>query len=390
LNYWRVASYGYPSPFDGPKPKLTWDLLRSFDDNRSYNEVKAIWGESTSNRMSAHAVESRKSSFEEFGLLYVETGSDIVNITPGGRQLIDAGAAGNVEEFAWIGLSLLARFPLAGPPRSRRTANDEVGFPIYGFLMTALCELDDFLWFEELLQVVATATSTDEAREAIELVTLSRADPAAYPTLRDIPDTRGAPYNSMNQILNHVGLAGLTLTSEREVSPYSGEFSRRAIVRAEYRELFRLVTGSRALAEVGEDCAPNGQFIDRLANVPAASNETEYFQYLGAAVPPLADSRSALAAVLPEVLFGDESVSVLTERVHYEQIEDGVKGDLALLCRLSRNQRLVLSHDREWTYRVRDKTRNESGGVDVKITRSKPLVDLEYVLPHFATGAQND
>ena len=387
MNYWRVASYGYPSPFDGPKPKLTWDILRSFDEHRSYNEVKAIWGESTTNRMSAHAVESRKSSFEEFGLLFVETGSDLVNITPGGRQLIDAGAAGSVEQFAWIGLSLLARFPLAGPPRSRRTANDEVGFPIYGFLMTALCELDDYLWFEELLQVVATCTSTDEARAAITLLTSSRADPAAHPLLRNIPDTRGAPYNSMNQILNHVGLAGLTITSEREVSPYSGEFSRRAVVRSEYRELLRLVTGSRALADAADDCAPNGQFIDRLANVPVASSEAEYFQYLGAEVPLLSDSRSSLAAVLPEVLFGDESVSVLTERVHYERIEGGIRGDMALLCRLSRNQRLVLSHDSEWTYRIRDKTRNRVGGVDLVTSRSKPLVDLEYVLPHFANGS---
>ncbi|GLI27715.1 hypothetical protein ARHIZOSPH14_19570 [Agromyces rhizosphaerae] len=384
MNYWRVASYGYPNPFDGPKPKLTWDLLLSFEENQSYNKVKAQWGESATNRMTPHAVESRKSSFEEFGLLYVESGSDLINITPGGRQLIEAGLSGDEETFAWVGLSLLARFPLAGPPRSRRTANEEVGFPIYGFLMTALCELDDYLWFAELLQVISAVTTTHGARTAVELVSSSRVKPESYPALRELPDIKGAAYNSMNQILNHVGLAGLTLASEREVSPYSGEPSRRDVVRASYREMLRLVTGTRAALNPSDDCAPTGQFIDRLASVPGFTDEVDYFEYLGAAVPPIGQARSALAAELPEVLFGDESVSVLTEQVHYERTHGGVRGDLSLLCRLSRNQRLVLSHDREWTYRVRDKIRNDSGGVDLSLARSKPLIDLEYVIPYFS------
>lgn len=383
--FWHVTSYGYPNPFsDDKNAKKSWAIFQSFAQNDSYQRIKDHWESlPVPERLSAHSIESRKASFEEFGLLYVLTGSDKVEITPGGRQLIAAGEAGDQDLFAWIGINLLMRFPLQGPPRSRVTANVDSAFPIYNFLFSALCELQNFVWFEELIRVLGKVTNLEGARLAVEQVRHLRAGTESFDNLEPMPEIKGSYYNSMNQVLNHIGLAGLILTSERGVStgtPYT--LDRRDGLLSSASEIVRLAIGERSANVEDDDCVVSDQFINRMPTVPPFGTEEDYFRYLGAPVPDMGKARLDVEKSLPQVLFGQENVSVLTENVHYSTNGLSISGDVATLCRVSRGQRLILSHDLEWTYKVKDKQRVEGGSVAVEITRSKPISNPETILPH--------
>nr|WP_181716156.1 hypothetical protein [Cryobacterium sp.]QJS06289.1 hypothetical protein [Cryobacterium sp.] len=380
--YWRVASYGYPNPFGDKNAQRSWKIFMSFVQNDSYQGVKDQWTSASGpDRLSAHAVESRKSSLEEFGLLYVFSGSDKIEITPGGRQLIAAADAQQKDEFTWVGINLLMRFPLQGPPRSRVTSNVASAFPIYNFLFSALCELQNYVWLEELIRVLGKVTTVDGARAALEQVRDLRSGAESFDDLEPMPDLRGAYYNSMNQVLNHIGLAGLILTSERGSSPYT--LDRKDSLLSSASEIVRLAIGERSAASADDDCVISDQFINRMPTVPPFTTEAAYFRYLGAAVPDMAQSRLAVEESLPQVLFGQENVSVLTEKIHYTVQGQSIIGEVATLCRVSRGQRLILSHDSDWTYKVRGKERVEGGTVEVQIVRSKPISNPETILPYF-------
>src|SRR5436305_13370664 len=111
-DYWLVNSYSYPSPFGSQHAVTAWRTLRSFTEFRSYDELKRAWsGGLDGRRIDPHTVESWKATFEEFGLLYVLTGSDRIVVTPAGEQIIAAGDAGNKTDFVWVGLNALRRYP---------------------------------------------------------------------------------------------------------------------------------------------------------------------------------------------------------------------------------------------------------------------------------------
>lgn len=382
--YWRVASYGYPNPFGDKFAVKSWEIFKSFVDHDSYRAVKDYWDSTAvTEKLSSNSVESRKASLEEFGLLYVLSHSDKIVITPGGRQLLEAVESNDQQRFAWIGINLLMRFPLNGPPRSTNTSNAASDFPIYNFMYSALCELGNFVWFEELVRVLSGVTSLDEARTAVALVRDLRSATTTFDALSPMPPLKGSFYNSMNQVLNHVGLAGMLLASERGESPYQSELHRKDSLHARYREIVRLAIGERAETLPEEDCIVPDQFIGRIPVVPRFETEQAYFEYLGAEVPDMATARSSVEERLPQILFGQESVSVLTESVHYTLGTNSIVGEVATLCRISRGQRLILSHDADWTYKVRDKQRTSSGQIDVKLARSKPISNPAIILPFF-------
>ncbi|EEN86811.1 hypothetical protein RHOER0001_0307 [Rhodococcus erythropolis SK121] len=386
-NYWRVASYGYPNPFGSKLAQRSWAIFRSFVDQTSYKSVKEYWdSEEVTERLSGHAVESRKSSLEEFGLLYVLTGSDQIVITPGGRQLLEAADAGDKQKFAWIGINLLMRFPLQGPPRSRKNSNTASDFPIYNFIYSALCDLQNYVWFEELIRVLGTVTTLSEAQSAVEKVRNLRSGAATFDNMPQMPELKGAYYNSMNQVLNHIGLAGLILSSERGATPYKSDLQRKDTLISSFSEIVRLAIGERSSELLDEDCVISDQFISRMPVIPFFNDEEDYFKYLGAPVPNMSQARRAVEEHLPQVLFGQENVSVLSQNVHYLTGTDSIVGEVATLCRVARGQRLILSHDAEWTYKVRDKKRIDGGKIQVQIVRSKPISNPESILPHFIEG----
>jgi len=383
-DYWHVASYGYPNPFGDKRAVRTWEIFASFASIGSYRAVKDYWeSDSVSPTMSAHAVESRKSSFEEFGLLYVLAGSDQVVVTPGGYQLLEAAESGDRDQFIWVAVNLLIRFPLQGPPRSKVTSNAASGFPIYHFMYSALSELQNYVWLHELAYVLSGVTTPDGAQRAIEKVRALRTGTEQFADT--LPELRDAFYNAINQIINHVGLAGLIVDSKWEISPYGTELHRRATLLSAPSELVRVAIGGTGLQAGGgdDDCTAPDQFIRRIPMVPAFADEEEYFTYLGGKVGSLSEARRLTEEVLPQVAFGQENVSVLSEGVHYSLSGGDITGSVSTLCRISRGQRVVLSHDPEWTYKVRDKKRSSADDVLVTVTKSKPISNLEAFLPYF-------
>jgi hypothetical protein len=384
-SFWRVASYGYPNPFGGANERRSWEIFKSFADRASYADVKSYWASRSRGKLSAHAVESRKSSLEEFGLLYVLTATDQVVITPAGHQLLQAADTDDQQQFAWIGINLLMRFPLQGPPRARVTSNVSSDFPIYNFIYSAFAELQNVIWFEELVRVLAGVTNIAAAQAAIEKIRELRAGTDNFDSYPPMPDLEGAYYNSMNQVINHVGLGGLIVDSARGGSPYANSsLDRKNILRSSFSELVRLAIGQHGdEAQIGDDCVVVDQFIGRMPTVPIFNDELSYFRYLGAAVPDLEEARGQVQKSLPQVLFGQENVSVLTESVHYALEGTTIAGQVAVLCRIARGQRLILSHDTEWTYKVRDKARVDDGRIAISISRSKPISSPEALQPYF-------
>ncbi|HMN15372.1 MAG TPA: hypothetical protein PKD55_23895, partial [Bellilinea sp.] len=149
LDYWRVNSYGYPCYFSESEKSLeAWTTLLSFFDFAQYDALKQYWASpSAPRRLSSHAVESWKATFEEFGLLYVESGSNRITITPAGLQLREAAERNDQTEFAWIGLNLLLRYPLRGPRRPKSEAHKDSDLLLYRFWYAALLDLDGYIWW---------------------------------------------------------------------------------------------------------------------------------------------------------------------------------------------------------------------------------------------------
>lgn len=385
--FWRVASYGYPNPFRDRNAKFSWEILQSFVDENSYEKVKLFWQSPNAPHMLDHAaVESRKASFEEFGLLYVLSGSDDIVITPGGQQLLKAARQGDEREFAWIAMNLLLRFPLCGPPRRVDSINRPPNFPIYWFLWAALFDLDEHFLWPELERILCTVGNHLEAVSAITAVRDVRAGRAALPNL-PVPNVRGAFYNSLNQVVVHAGLYYQLLDSTKVENPYEHGTSdvRRHSVEREFQDIVRLALGTGA-TQADVDCSDLGQYVSRMPMPPTfqRGEEIEYFDYLGAAVPSMESSVTATSVEVPSLPYGSDSVSILTNMHHYTLTPQGhMEGDIAILCRIGRNQRVIFSHDLEFTYRVKDKQRTPDGKIRLVVNRSKPITRPEPILPYF-------
>src|SRR5258707_795654 len=143
-DFWRVNSYGYPNPFNlDAKSQEAWATFRSFHehDNAAYSSLKQFWNSNSApRRINSHTVESWKAAFEEFGLLYVISRSNIVTITPAGKQFLEAAVQQSESDFVWIGLNLLCRYPVQGPPRGRdkSAAHGKADVLLYRFLYSAM------------------------------------------------------------------------------------------------------------------------------------------------------------------------------------------------------------------------------------------------------------
>src|SRR5579885_3166965 len=174
-DYWRVNSYGYPNPFvQERKAKEAWVTLKSFyeRDYGAYTSLKEFWESHRPRKLDSHAVESWKATFEEFGLLYVISRSNKITITPAGKQFYEAAVQEHEEDFVWIGLNLLLRYPLQGPPRGRHKspAHGTSDLLPYRFLYSAMRDLGDYFWWTELERVFCRVFATSEAKPAVEAV----------------------------------------------------------------------------------------------------------------------------------------------------------------------------------------------------------------------------
>ena len=385
MPFWRVNSYGYPSPFsESEKAKNAWETFLSFSEIGSYGSVKAYWsGTRAPRRIDPHTVESWKAAFEGFGLLFVLSREDEVHITPAGRQVIAAAVAGDEREFARVGLTVLTRYPIQGGPRRPRyrDANADADLLLYRFFLSALLDLDGRLSFSEIQHILSPVLRTSDAPAAIESVRRLRRGEA---TIQDFPlptrTVRGQFYNSLNQVPNHASLNYLVLNQDRVESPYrAGESDR----------LFTLSDGWRPLVEeiLGgpSACAAARRWTDRLPAAPVHADERAYFAYLGAPVAPRAPR-----AGLPTADVAGDTIAVLSERSHYDLVQaDGrtpvLVGPAASLCGLARGQRVVLSHDLGWSFLITEKEVAGDDRIRVTARRAKPISDAQPFYAHIIT-----
>lgn len=394
MDYWRVNSYGYPNPFSlDAKSQEAWVTFESFyeRDGMSYNDLKTFWGSSSAPRkLDRHAVESWKATFEEFGLLYVLSRSNAVTVTPGGKQIYQAAEQKNREAFVWIGLNLLFRYPVQGPPRGRgrSPAHRSADVLPYRFLYSAMRDLGDYFWWTELERILCRVFSTSEAKSAVAAVSEIRADSSLLRNFQlPVDNRKGGFYNSLNQIANHAGLNHLVLRQDDTGEHYGPTESRRRHFID--RELLPLVSAALGDPTTISNCAASALYVDRLPTAPGFSDEQVYFEYLGAPVPALAAVANATTPQLLD-LAGDKVLFLKTG----EHIELGVKtgnelsvrGKSWVLCQVARGQRVILSTDTRWSFLVLSKSLVNSDTVELSLRRARPITNFELIEEFFGGG----
>jgi hypothetical protein len=374
-DYWLVNSYGYPSPFGSSKAVTAWNTFLSFTEFHSYDALKAIWNTGRDGRrIEPHTVESWKATFEEFGLLFVLSGSDHVVITPAGRQLVAAGSDGDRVQFGWVGLNALLRYPLRGGRTPRSPAYENSDLLLYWFFFAALRELGNHFWWSELERVLSTVFTRAAGREAVELVKQLRARTVDIDSLSlPVDRTAGAFYNSLNQVVVHASLNHLLLGKASDEAFYGDNPERHQWILQEWLPVVDL-----ALGGVGPDteCLERRTLLDRLPAAPEfGGDEPAYFEYLGAEVPPI-PTGSDSATPLREIIFEGGAVAVLAEGDNYESVDaTRIRGSISSLCKLASGQRIILSGDLLFTYIVEDKQRVPGDAVEVTMRRARPITN---------------
>jgi hypothetical protein len=386
-DFWRVNSYGYPNPFNpDAKSQEAWTTFRSFykHNKASYPSLKQFWNSSSAPRkINSHTVESWKAAFEEFGLLYVISRSNIVTITPAGKQFVEAAERKSEPDFVWIGLNLLCRYPVQGPPRGRdkSAAHGKADVLLYRFLYSAMRDLGDYFWWTELERIFCRVFSTAEAGAAIAAVRDIRANPSnivAFPL--PVAKKEGAFYNSINQVAVHGGMNHLVFTQDDGSEHYGpNESRRRHFINRDY---LSLVSASLGDSMTPSDCGGSAMYVDRLPTAPSFTDEQEYFDYLGAPVASLAVAGTATAP--QAVTLAGDTVFILKAGEHFEPIsvstlERRIKGKTLVLCRVARNHRVILSTDLNWTYLVVGKDLVGPDTVQLTLRRARPISNMEPI-----------
>lgn len=386
---WRFNSYGYPTPFSAQaNHRKAWDTLQVFFRDLTYGGVKQVLAEQRG--LDHAAAESWKAHFEGLGLLWVPRGTDEVIRTVGGNQFVEAAVAGEMERWAWVALNLLLRYPLRGPRGNRRGAIADSDILPFWFLYAALLDLDDTLWFAEVERVIPSAVLRTQAQSTVEKIAQLRLKPSLIEEVLLPYDrsSKSAHYNSLNQLTNNGSLGKLTISHERSEPIYSVENGER---------LHRLVPTWKSLVEDALGGASEGSdhcdFADTwISRMPAApprpTNEEDYFSYLGAQVP----GRSEVAAAkLPSHGEASDRVLVLSKGTHYKlQSVERIVGPASFLCQVAIDQRVVLSHNLEYTYLVREKARQTAGEVVCMVQRARPISDPRVFVPYIQGEANVD
>jgi hypothetical protein len=384
-DFWRVNSYGYPNHFSTEtKAQEAWDTFSSFFDRHdsSYTDLKGFWATNRApRRLDSHAVESWKATFEELGLLYVITRSDRITVTPAGFQFHDAATRNAQEDFIWIGLNLLFRYPLKGPARARRRNATHTNSNLlpYRFLYSAMRDLGDFFWWPELERIFCRVFDTTEAKDAVNAVREVRADPSRlrnYPV--PVANKKGAFYNSLNQVVNHAGMNHLVLLQNDDSEQYGARESRRR--HSIDRRFLSLVSSALGDIPTPDGCRTGALYVDRLPTAPNHNDEQEYFDYLGAEVPTLAEVAGAAAP--RAVLLAGDTVFILKAGEHFREMaaigtQKTIEGRASGLCFLARHHRVILSTDLAWTYLVIGKNLAGADVVQIVLRRARPIISVE-------------
>lgn len=386
MDTWRPNSYGYPNPFqDDPryreKAAHAWDMFTSFAERTSYREVKEFWDENSQRRVRPHAVESWKATFEELGLLYVLQRDDNIVVTPGGQQQLNAVAGGNLEQFCWVGVNLLLRYPLSHVPERRSRGPKFAASDLLPYWYLFACLLDyGGLWQSEYYHL-ATAFTVAEARQRAALIPAVRSDPERCHELFNFNEAlTDDVYNALNQGMVHASLNHVVFSSQRAQSPY-GRYENRWYVKDAHLDLLQAALGGTA-GTLPTGCADVSNFVDRMPVAAPPIEEQAYFEYLGAAVQSRGESPKP-GNLLRSITIGDEYVPLLKAGEDFVRTETNIiSGKIASLCILAPGMRVICSDDLTKSYMV---TNKQLSGADVSVwlRPARKITDPQYVAQRF-------
>jgi len=382
-DFWRVNSYGYPNPFsDQPNSVQAWETFRVFGDYGSYSKLKEYWSNGQGPRyLAPHTVESWKAAFEEYGLISVLSGSDELKLTPAGMQFREAGESKRKLDLGWIGLNLLLRYPLRGPRRPRSPLFGESDLLLYWGFYAMLRELHNYVWWTEITHVMSKVFNVNEVEQAVNNIANLRASTIQLDVFPVPNDTRGAYYNSINQVIVHAGMYYLLLHKKTEESIY-GTREPRISIQGEWQPFIDLALGNTA---TGGECLDQSQFISRIPKAPDfRGDEIAYFDYMGASVGPL-HNRPDID--IPSMNTPAGSVSVMTVGTHYTRTSPTtIRGTISQLCRLSRNQRVILSDDLRNSYIIVDKARTGHNEITVTTRQARRITNPSVIQQYIRTN----
>lgn len=387
IDTWRVNSYGYPNPFqETPKYRVkasqAWDMFKSFVDRTSYREVKTFWETHPQRRVDAHTVESWKATFEEFGLLYVLQREDDIVITPGGLQQWAFAQANAMDEFCWVGVNLLLRYPLYAVPERRsrgpRFASSDL-LP-YWYLFASLLD-NGGLWQSEYYHI-ATAFTVDEARQRAALIPAVRLDTNRASELANFgEETPSGVYNALNQVMVHGSLNHVIFSSELQDGPY-GRRENWWYLKSAYQGLLETALGGGAGGHLPSGCAAVSSYVDRMPTAKAPMDELGYFEYLGAEVPPRG-ATPPMGTALESTVIDGEWVPLLKSGRDFARIDLAwITGKVASLCILAPEMRVICSDDLTRSYKVVQKSL-DGADVRVKLRPAKKIADPKHLAERF-------
>ena len=289
-DFWRVSGYSYPNPFsENNNSRDAWDVFVSFFEFHSYADLKQFWKIGKDGRSLSHqAVESWKATFEEFGLCFVLTGSDQINITPAGQQFYDAASEGDQLKFEWFGLNLLLRYPLRGGRRPKSPTHGTSNLFPYQLFYAVLLECDDYIYWTELERILSKVFQVSETQKAVSSILKLRLKPETFTDI-DLPSNQsaGALYNSLNQFLIHAAMGYTVLHKAKETIYPDGERSVRISILPEKKNMI--------IEALNNNLGTNKPPIQHLKEVTPFTSEPSYFDILGRSVP----NREAIFTPVP-------------------------------------------------------------------------------------------
>jgi hypothetical protein len=370
MEFWLINSYGYPSPFGSKFAIKAWEVFCSFCQYGSYQKLKEHWNSKAGkDRISPHGIESWKATLEEFGLVYVLSRTNEIVVTPGGQRLKEAGEKGDELEFAKVGVTLLLRYPLAGPPRRKRgKKQDSSDILLYWFIYACMLELGGFLYRSEIDFILSRVFYSVDIPDAINIIQKLRSGEVNYEDVRkEFAIASNSFYNTMNQVIVHASMNYLLWDSKDSQRGGSKD------VKYSFKEdIQKLVTDSMGGAIGRPDCEEAASFLTRMPSAPKITDEKEYFEYLGAPVTPLVELNSNLAAIP----FNYKEYSVLKEGTHYTIVDSStIRGNINQLCKVAVKQKVILSHNLEFSYIIEAKVRRADGEIDVKVRSARPITN---------------
>lgn len=365
---WIVNTYGYPNPFSSlPRSQEAWEIFELFLETDDYAEVKLKWH--TLKGTNKSGLESRKLAYEEFGMLYVITGSGKVVITPAGRQMVEAWQNADHAQFIWVGMNALLRYPLTGPPMPRPSkggaAQRQSKLLLYAVMLAVIKDLG-YIWREEFDHVLSQAFTSSSVEEAVSNIRRLR---SRDETLANFPiDNEDVTHsNMMTQLIGHCSMNyDLIVSDNSEVFYKNRGRELKYFINPKWMDLVDKALGGVALAG---GCFVDKSFVSRMPSSPGFATEEEYFDYLGAEV----SAPSEKAAVFSTADIGGSFVPVLIEGKDYTLIDaNTIRGTVEQFCQIPVRQRLIASHNTTRTFSVETKVR-DSNHIILTLRQTKPL-----------------